>query len=78
MRNIFEPLFKLFHGKNAGIVGAVVGFILGLLLVIFGFWRTIFILLCAAGGYVVGALVVKDKENFKDLLNKLFPPGKYR
>lgn len=78
MKNIFEPIFEFLHGKNAGIVGGVVGFVFGLMWVIFGFWKTMFIIFCAIVGYILGALLVKNSYNFRDLLNRLFPPGRFR
>ena len=78
MRNLFEPIFEFLHGKNAGIVGGVFGLVLGLMLVIFGFWKTLFIIFCAVVGYVFGASIFRSSENFKDLLNRLFPPGRFR
>ena len=78
MKNLFEPIFKFLHGKDAGIVGASVGLGLGLMLIIFGFWKTLFLLFCTILGYVLGARLIRNSENFRELLDKLFPPGRFR
>ena len=57
---------------QCGLVCAVAGVVLALLLIFLGFWNTIFIcLLGAAGAYIGG---VKDKPQFwKNVINKILP-----
>ena len=58
---------------QCGVLCAVLGAILALMLLYLGFWSTVFVVLLAAVGYFVGAN--KDKgEALKDLINKCFPP----
>ncbi|MDI9498107.1 MAG: DUF2273 domain-containing protein [Bacillota bacterium] len=78
MRQIFEPLLKLLRGRNAGQVGLAIGLGLGLLLVVFGFWRSLLILAMGIGGYYVGVRFFADTETFHELLDRLFPPGRFR
>lgn len=78
MKNLFEPIFKILHGKDAGLIGGGAGLGLGLLLVIFGFWKTLFILFCATLGFILGAKFIKNSEDFRELLDKIFPPGRFR
>ena len=65
-------------GRNPGTVGAVSGLVLALSLVIFGFLRTLFILGVTALGYFLGVRYFSNREDFRNLLDKLLPPGLFR
>lgn len=78
MKHLFEPILRLVHGKDAGLVGAAVGFVLAVLWVIFGFWKTLFILLVTLAGYVIGARLFRNSEHFRELIDKVLPPGRFR
>ncbi|NCC83248.1 MAG: DUF2273 domain-containing protein [Clostridia bacterium] len=78
MKRLFDPILRLLHGKDAGIVGAVVGFGFALLWAIFGFWRTLFILLLTLAGYIVGARFFRNSTHFRELIDKFLPPGRFR
>ena len=77
MKRLFDPILRLLHGKDAGIVGAVVGFGFALLWAIFGFWRTLFILLLTLAGYIVGARFFRNSTHFRELIDKFLPPGRF-
>jgi uncharacterized membrane protein len=78
MKHLFGPILEIVHGKDAGLVGGLVAFVLALLLVIFGFWRTLFIIIFTLAGYIVGARLFRNSSHFKELLNKFLPPGRFR
>ena len=78
MKKLFEPLVSLLRGRNGGIVGAGIGLIFGLLLVIFGGWKTLLIILLTSAGYVVGTKFFASADDFRELLDRLFPPGRFR
>ncbi len=78
MKQLFEPILKMLHGKDAGLVGAAAGFVLALLWVIFGFWRMLFILLLTLAGYVLGARFFRNSDHFRELIDKMLPPGRFR
>jgi uncharacterized membrane protein len=71
---LFEEIWQQHSGK---IIGVTVGFILGLLIIVFGFFRTFFVLLCVIGGFVVGKRI-DEKEDIMEILDKLLPPGYHR
>ena len=73
-RKLFEELWQHHSGKT---VGVSIGFILGVLIIIFGFFQTIFVLLCTLAGYIVGKRI-DEKEDIMDILDKLLPPGYHR
>lgn len=73
-RKMLEEIWQLHSGK---IVGVTIGFAIGLLILTFGFFRTLFILLCVIAGYIVGKRI-DEKEDIMDILDKLLPPGYHR
>ncbi|MBQ6476345.1 MAG: DUF2273 domain-containing protein [Clostridia bacterium] len=53
--------FKNFYrGHKSGVWGACIGLTAGLLFVLIGFWKTIFLLLCVAVGFLIGKIYVSD------------------
>lgn len=67
-RNLFQP-----GTPQCGIICAVLGALVALMLLYLGFWRTLFVALLAAIGYFLGAESNKA-EAVKKLVNRLFPP----
>ncbi len=78
MKQFLEPIIHFLRGRNAGVVGLLSGLSLGLSLVIFGLGRTIFILLLGLVGYAIGTRFFADAETFRHILDRLFPPGRFR
>ena len=52
LRRLFKELQDGLMSRGPGSKGALVGFSLALLLVIFGFWKTLFILILTVVGYI--------------------------
>jgi len=74
----WEQLLESIKGKNPGTVGAVVGLILALSLVLFGLLNTLFLIGMTALGYFLGIRYFRNREVFRDLLDKILPPGMFR
>jgi uncharacterized membrane protein len=74
MKRIFEGL----KDQNAAVIGALIGFFLGFFLILFGFWKTFFLIILTVAGYYIGKKYFSNKEDLKKLLDKIFPPGKFR
>ncbi len=74
MKRIFDEFKKL----NYAYIGGAIGFFLGLSLILFGFWKTLFILTLSVAGYFIGKKYSNNKEELKELLDKILPPGKFR
>lgn len=72
-----QLLYEIWQHHSGKIVGVALGFILGVLIITFGFFRTLFVLLCVIAGYIVGARI-DEKEDIMDILDKLLPPGYHR
>ena len=78
MRALFVKFFDMLKDKNSGKIGAGIAFFFALFLVIFGFLKTLFIIILTVIGYVVGALLFSDKNKVKDWMDKILPPGRFR
>lgn len=78
MNQLFGPLLRFLHGKDPGFVGALVGLVIALLWVIFGFFKMLFIVLLTLLGYFIGAKYLRNSTHFKDLIDRLLPPGRFR
>lgn len=73
-RKLLEEIWQYHSGK---ITGVIIGFIIGVLIITFGFFETLFVLLCVIAGYIVGKRI-DEKEDIMDILDKLLPPGYHR
>ncbi|MDD2533750.1 MAG: DUF2273 domain-containing protein [Eubacteriales bacterium] len=78
MRSFWQSLSAQFKGQNPARIGAIIGLLLALSLVLFGFWKTIFIIALTAIGYFLGNRYFANPEEFRNLLDKILPPGKFR
>lgn len=64
---MFVEYIRTNTGKT---IGAVLGFIIAIMMLIIGFFKTIFIVLCVIIGYLIGDRIDKGK-GFRDLLDKI-------
>jgi len=69
MTNVRHVLM-LFRGR---IIGAVFGVSLALMLIFFGFWQTVFIIVCGLVGYYLGVRFDHD-EDLRGFLERVLPP----
>ncbi len=63
---------------KAGYISAFIFFVIAILLCIFGFFKTLFIVLFTLVGFFVGAFLFSDRSKFKDFLDRILPPGRFR
>lgn len=79
MERFLSKLFEKFSGSGKpGAIFALLFFITGILICIFGFFKTLFILLFTAVGFFVGSFLFSDESNFKKMLDRILPPGRVR
>jgi uncharacterized membrane protein len=78
MKTFWNQIVESLKGKNPGVIGGSIGLALALLLVIFGFLKTLFILLLTALGIFLGIRYFSNKEAIRNLLDKILPPGMFR
>jgi uncharacterized membrane protein len=53
-RSLFELVLELIDRHRGAAAGAAVGLVVALLMIIFGFWKTVGIAICILIGYFVG------------------------
>lgn len=70
-------LAEIWQNHSGKISGTAIGLLIGIFIITFGFFRTIFVLLCMIAGYVIGKRI-DEKEDIMDILEKLLPPGYHR
>lgn len=63
--------FRKHKGK---ILGAILGLLIGMIILVFGFFKTLFIVFSAVVGYFAGKLF-DNKMSIRDYLDKILPPG---
>ena len=78
MKAFFARFLDLIKDKNTAAIGAGSGFVLAVLLVVFGIIKTLFIIIMTFLGFYIGAKLLSDKDKLKDLLDKILPPGRFR
>lgn len=70
MSIMLRKAFALYRGR---IVGTFLGVVFALTYIYFGFFRTLFIVICGGVGYYVGTRVDGD-EDLRALIERLLPP----
>ena len=73
-----KKILEIIKEQNIAFISALFAFFLGLLLILFGIWKTLFLIAITVAGYYIGKSFLSDKENLKDLLDKIIPPGRFR
>ncbi|MCR4669726.1 MAG: DUF2273 domain-containing protein [Saccharofermentans sp.] len=78
MERFLSRLFEKMKNVKAGYISAFIFFVIAILLCIFGFFKTLFIVLFTLVGFFVGAFLFSDRSKFKDFLDRILPPGRFR
>jgi len=66
--NLLRIIFEQHRGKAIGIL---LGLLASILFISYGFWRTIFIIVCIALGFFIGKEIDENK-NFDQWLKQIF------
>lgn len=53
-RSFSEILQYLLENHLGKVLGLLLGFAVGILIILFGFWKSIFIIICVTVGYLLG------------------------
>ena len=78
MERLLSRIFENLKNTKAGALFAFIFFVVAVLICIFGFWKTLFIVLFTLIGFIVGAFLFGDESRFKKLLDRILPPGRIR
>ncbi len=73
-KQMLNDLLELISNNKGKFFGALLGFLLGVVILIIGFFKTMFIFICTCIGYTLGSKSYKN-INFRELLEKVLPPG---
>jgi len=73
-----DKFIQYYLAHHGGINGALTGFVLSVLVLTIGLFRTLFITACVAAGYFLGKKLSEDSDYIKNLLDRILPPGTYR
>lgn len=74
MRPEWEPLLGWLGKYRGRAFGAGLGLLVGLIVLIVGFWRGLFLAACVYVGWFLGSRI-DGHESLSDLINRLLPPG---
>lgn len=74
IKDIFISIINWISNNKKKFFGGLVGFILSVLILTIGFFRTLFIVLCTIIGYIIGNKSYTKKE-LLGLLERILPPG---
>lgn len=78
MEQLLSKILEKITNTKPGIVCAAAFFVVALLLCIFGFWKTLFIIIFTVVGFFVGSFLFSDVSKFKKMLDRILPPGRFR
>lgn len=67
LEKIITEIMENHRGKALGII---IGFVVGLFLINFGFWKTIILSIFIFAGYVIGKRI-DNNDDIRDMINKI-------
>lgn len=69
---MWEKLFLIIMEEHRGkAIGIILGLLASILVITYGFWRTLFIIFCIAAGYLIGKKL-DENQSFDNWLRKVF------
>lgn len=78
MDQFFSKIFDKVKVTKPGVIGGIIFFVVGILLCIFGFWKTLFICLFTVAGFLFGTFFFGEHSRLKKILDRILPPGRFR
>ena len=67
-------LRDIWNEHRGKVLGAILGIVIGTIILVFGFFRALFIAICALAGWYIGNAIDRN-ESIRDILDKILPPG---
>ncbi|MCF6465613.1 DUF2273 domain-containing protein [Clostridium sp. Cult2] len=74
-KELFSELTEYLKGNKGKVLGGIFGFLIGILILVIGFFKTMFIILCTWLGLLIGSKAY-GIEDIKKLLERLLSPTK--
>lgn len=67
---MWDKLIEMIITEHRGkVIGIVLGLLAAIMIITYGFWKSLFIIFCIVVGYVIGKRIDEHK-NFSSLINK--------
>lgn len=70
--HLLQTLDYLWENQRGKTIGCSFGLLLGILILLFGFWNIIFILLCGVIGLYIG-MCIDRSDDFLEILSEKLP-----
>lgn len=70
MKELLDEIVIWINHNRRKFIGGLLGFIISVFILTVGFFKTLFIMICTIGGYVLGNNI--DKEDIKKFIEKIF------
>ena len=74
IREILIGALQIIGNNRRRVLGTFLGLLIGIMILVIGFFKTLFIFICATLGFFLGG-VSWDKAKIKDWLERILPPG---
>ncbi len=74
IKDIFISILYWINNNKKRFFGGLIGFILSVLILTIGFFKTLFIVLCTLIGYLLGSKTY-TKRQILEMLERILPPG---
>ncbi|WP_343231651.1 DUF2273 domain-containing protein [Tissierella simiarum] len=75
IKQMLIDLLQSVNNNRGKFLGSFLGFLIAILVLTIGFFKTLFIVICTSLGYVLGSKS-DNKINLKELLERILPPGR--
>ncbi len=62
---------RMWEERRGATVGIIIGVSVAAVILIFGFWQSVFLMLSGLIGFAIGARI-DSKENFQKMMNRIF------
>lgn len=74
IKDIWVEIIEWINNNKRKFLGGLFGFIISILILTIGFFKTLFIIICTVLGYILGTKSY-TKKDLVDLLERILPPG---
>lgn len=74
IRKLSTELLEKINNNRGKFFGALLGCLIGVMILVIGFFKTMFIFICTCIGYTLGGKPYKN-INLRELLERILPPG---
>ncbi|MCX7918357.1 MAG: DUF2273 domain-containing protein [bacterium] len=68
---MWDVILSFLERRPRTVIGLIIGFIIGLLLVTLHFWKTVLVIVCVTIGYCIGKYL-DTRKDWGEILDRLF------